>query len=139
MKIKVMLDPGAHMPTRAHSTDAGLDLFSPVRQVIRANDWESIDTGVHVEIPEGYVGMVTSKSGLMAMEGITSRGTIDCGYTGSIKAVLFNHSRKDYIVEKGQKITQLVIMPIITPEPEVGDSLEPTERGNGGFGSTGKF
>lgn len=139
MKIKVKLDPGSCMPTRAHNTDAGLDLFSPVRQVIRANDWVSIDTGVHVEIPEGYVGMITSKSGLMVNEGITSRGTIDCGYTGSIKAVLFNHSRKDYIVEKGQKITQLVIMPIITPEPEVGDSLEPTERGNGGFGSTGKF
>lgn len=139
MKIKVMLDPGAYMPTRAHSTDAGLDLFSPVRQVIRATDWESIDTGVHVEIPEGYVGMVTSKSGLMAKEGITSRGTIDCGYTGSIKAVLFNHSRKDYVVEKGQKITQLVIIPIITPEIEVADNLSPTDRGNSGFGSTGKF
>ena len=139
MKIKVKLDPGSCMPTRAHNTDAGLDLFSPVRQVIRANDWVSIDTGVHVEIPEGHVGMITSKSGLMANEGITSRGTIDCGYTGSIKAVLFNHSRKDYIVEKGQKITQLVIMPIITPEPEVCCSLTQTERGNGGFGSTGKF
>lgn len=138
-KMKVMLDPGAIMPTRAHSTDAGLDLFSPVRQVVRANDWVSIDTGVHVEIHEGYVGMITSKSGLMANEGITSRGTIDCGYTGSIKAVLFNHSRKDYIVEKGQKITQLVILPITTPELELVDSIEATERGNGGFGSTGMF
>ena len=138
-KMKVMLDPGAIMPTRAHSTDAGLDLFSPVRQVVRANDWVSIDTGVHVEIHEGYVGMITSKSGLMANEGITSRGTIDCGYTGSIKAVLFNHSRKDYIVEKGQKITQLVILPITTPELELVDSIEATERGNGGFGSSGKF
>jgi dUTP pyrophosphatase len=138
-KMKVMLDPGAIMPTRAHSTDAGLDLFSPVRQVIRANDWVNIDTGVHVEIHEGYVGMITSKSGLMAKEGITSRGTIDCGYTGSIKAVLFNHSRKDYIVEKGQKITQLVIMPIITPELELVDDLSPTDRGEGGFGSTGAF
>lgn len=137
--MKVVLDPGAIMPTRAHSTDAGLDLFSPVRKVIRANDWVSIDTGVHVKIHEGYVGMITSKSGLMAKEGITSRGTIDCGYTGSIKAVLFNHSGKDYIVEKGQKITQLVIMPIITPELELTDSMEETERGNGGFGSTGMF
>ena len=136
--MKIQLDPGAIKPTRAHSTDAGLDLYSPVRKVIRANDRESIDTGVHVEIPVGYVGMVTSKSGLMAKEGITSRGTIDCGYTGSIKAVLFNHSRKDYIVEKGQKITQLVLMPIITPELEVVETLEDTERGTGGFGSTGK-
>ena len=136
--MKIQLDPGAIMPTRAHETDAGLDLYSPVRKVIRANDWEGIDTGVHVEIPQGYVGMITSKSGLMAKEGITSRGTIDSGYNGSIRAVLFNHSRKDYIVEKGQKITQLVLMPIITPELELVDSLEDTERGANGFGSTGK-
>lgn len=136
--MKIVLDPGSIMPSRAHETDAGLDLFSPVRKVIRANDWESIDTGVHVEIPDGYVGMITSKSGLMAKEGITSRGTIDCGYTGSIKAVLFNHSKRDYIVEKGQKITQLVIMPIITPTLELVDSLEETDRGENGFGSTGR-
>lgn len=136
--MKIQLDNGAYMPLRAHNTDAGLDLLSPTRKVIRANDWESIDTGVHVEIPVGYVGMVTSKSGLMAKEGITSRGTIDSGYTGSIKAVLFNHSRKDYIVEQGQKITQLVLMPIITPELEVVDSLEETDRGANGFGSTGR-
>lgn len=137
--IKVKLDDGSFVPTRAHEHDAGLDLYSPVRKIIRANDWEAIDTGVHIEIPEGYVGMITSKSGLMSKEGITSRGTIDCGYTGSIKAVLFNHSRKDYIVEKGQKITQLVLFPIITPEIELVDELEDTDRGSGGFGSSGKF
>lgn len=137
MKLKIVLDGGI-LPTRAHPNDAGLDLYSPVRQVIRANDRASIDTLVKVAIPKGYVGLITSKSGLMA-EGITSRGTIDCGYNGTIKAVLFNHSGKDYIVEKGQKITQLVIMPIATPKLEVVDSLEETERGNGGFGSSGKF
>ena len=136
--MRIMLDPNAIMPNRAHETDAGLDLFSPIRQVIRPNSWESIDTGVHIEIPRGYVGLITSKSGLMAREGITSRGTIDCGYTGSIKAVLFNHGEKDYIVEIGQKITQLVIMPIITPALEVVENLEATERGENGFGSTGK-
>ena len=136
--MKIKLDEWAFMPERAHTTDAGLDLFSPVRKVIRANDWESIDTGVHVEIPNGYVGMITSKSGLMAREGITSRGTIDSGFNGSIRAVLFNHSRKDYIVEKGQKITQLVIMPILTPDLELVDELEETERGANGFGSTGR-
>ena len=136
--MRIMLDPGAIMPNRAHETDAGLDLFSPMREVIRPNSWESIDTGVHIEIPRGCVGLITSKSGLMAKEGITSRGTIDCGYTGSIKAVLFNHGEKDYIVEKGQKITQLVIMPIITPLLEVVENLDATERGENGFGSTGK-
>lgn len=137
--IKVKLDDGAFVPTRAHTKDAGLDLYSPVRKIIRANDWEAIDTGVHVEIPEGYVGMITSKSGLMCGEGITSRGTIDYGYTGSIKAVLFNHSKRDYIVERGRKITQLVLVPIITPEIELVDELEDTERGDGGFGSSGAF
>lgn len=139
MKLKVVLDPGAIMPTRAHSTDAGLDLYSTVRKVIRPGDYVRLDTGVHVAIPEGYVGMLTSKSGLMGNHGITCRGTIDSGYTGTIQPVLFNHSGKTYIVEQGQKITQLVIMPIITPELELVDSLEETERGNGGFGSTGKF
>ena len=139
MKLKIMLDPGAIMPHRAHSADAGLDLYSPIRKVIPPNSFVKIDTGVHVAIPAGYVGMVTSKSGLMANNGITSRGTIDSGYSGSIQAVLFNHSGTTYIVEPGQKITQLVIMPIITPEPELVDSLEDTERGSGGFGSTGMF
>ena len=138
MKLKVVLDGGI-LPTRAHPNDAGLDLYSPVRQVIRSNDRVSIDTLVRVAIPKGYVGLITSKSGLMANEGITSRGTIDSGYTGTIKAVLFNHSGKDYIVEKGQKITQLVILPIFTPELKVVDSLEETERGTGGFGSSGSF
>ena len=136
--IKIALNPGATMPTRAHPTDGGLDLYAAERKVIRAEDFVRIETGVHVQIPEGYVGLLTSKSGLMAKHGITSRGTIDAGYTGTIQAVLFNHSGKTYIVEKGDKITQLVIMPIITPEPELVDMLEETERGTNGFGSTGR-
>ena len=71
------------------------------------------------------------------LKGITSRGTIDSGYIGEIKAVLFNHSWKPIKIKKGQKITQLVLMPIITPELEWVDSLEDTERGSGGFGSSG--
>lgn len=137
--IKVVLDEGAILPTRAHPTDAGLDIYSPERKVIWENTHTTIDTGVHIQIPEGYVGMITSKSSLMRDHGITCRGTIDSGYTGSIKAVLFNHSGASYIVKKGQKITQLVIVPIITPEPVEVDNLEDTERGSNGFGSTGKF
>jgi dUTP pyrophosphatase len=138
LNMKIVMDKGAKMPTRAHETDAGLDLYSPVRRVIRAGDRAVIDTGVHVDIPKGYVGMVTSKSCMMANDGITSRGTIDSGYVGSIKAVLFNHSDRDYVVDEWQKITQLVILPIITPDLELVDSLEETERGDGGFGSTGR-
>ena len=136
--MKIMLDEGAKMPTRAHPYDAGLDLYAAERKVIRAKDFETVETGTHLEIPKGCVGLLTSKSGLMANYGITCRGTIDCGYVGSIKAVLFNHSSKDYIVEKGDKVTQLVVLPCWLPDPEQVESLEETDRGNNGFGSTGR-
>lgn len=125
------------MPTRAHPTDAGLDLYTPHNVIVPAHESVIVDTEVAVEIPEGYVGLITSKSGLMA-KGITSRGTIDSSYRGHIRAVLFNHGWKDYQFLRGEKITQLVIMPIITPELEIVTELSETERGTGGFGSTGK-
>ena len=139
MKLKVMLDPGAIMPTRAHSTDAGLDLYSPVDAVVYHGDSVTIDTGVHAEIPAGYVGMIKSKSGLNVKHNITSEGVIDCGYTGSLVVKLYNHGNAAVHIAKKQKISQLVILPIITPELELVDGLEETERGNGGFGSTGAF
>ena len=135
--MKVKLDPGAYKPTRGHIDDAGLDLYSPVSLWLHPGKHEAIDTGVHVAIPEGYVGLITSKSGLMA-KGITSRGTIDAGYTGSIKAVMYNHGQEGYLINAGDKITQLVILPCIRPALEIVDALDGTERGEGGFGSTGK-
>lgn len=139
MKMKVVLDPGAKMPERAHECDAGLDLFSPVHAVVYIGHSVTIDTGVHVEIPAGYVGMVKSKSGLNVNYGITSEGVIDAGYTGSIVVKLYNHGNAAVTIAKGQKISQLVLLPIITPELVLADGLEGTERGNGGFGSTGAF
>lgn len=136
-RLKVMLDENAFPPTRAHPDDAGLDIYSTVDRWVYADSIETIDTGVHVAIPRGFVGMLTSKSGLMA-RGITTRGTIDSGYTGSIRAVIYNDGDESYEIRKGQKITQLVIVPCITPEIEIVDSLEMTERGENGFGSTGK-
>ena len=135
--MKIKLDAGAFLPVRAHSTDAGLDLFSPVTVWVHPYEHVAIDTGVHVEIPQGYVGLITSKSGLMA-KGLTSRGTIDCGYTGSIKAVLYNHEAEGYLIHEGDKITQLVIVPCFIPGLKVVESLEETERGDCGFGSSGK-
>ena len=126
----------AGTPTRAHDTDAGLDLYAKESCWIFPKCHKVIGTGFHCAIPSGWVGMLTSKSGLMA-RGLTSRGTIDCGYTGEIKAVLFNHSWKFVHIKKGQKITQLVLMPIATPYLDVVDSLEDTERAGNGFGSTG--
>ena len=136
--MKIMLDKDAIIPSYAHPWDGGMDLFAAERKVIRAGDFEVIETGVHVQIPKGCVGLITSKSGLMAKHGLTCRGTIDYGYTGSIKAVVFNHSQKDYIVEYGDKVTQLVIVPCSHPILELVDSLEETDRGDGGFGSTGR-
>lgn len=153
-KIKVKLDHGAYAPERAHSVDAGLDLRSPKDVYVPKSQSEediedffncdkvligsaTIDTGVHVEIPEGYVGMLKSKSGLNVNHGILSEGVIDCGYTGSIVVKLYNLSDKGYMVKAGDKISQLVILPIITPDIELVEYLEETERGDGGFGSTG--
>lgn len=139
MKMKVVLDPGAYMPTRAHKEDAGLDLYSQIDAVIFQHCSGRFDTGVHVEIPEGYVGFLKSKSGLNIKQCMQSEGVIDSGYTGSICVKLYNHGSHEVYIKKGQKISQLVLLPIITPELELVDSLEPTERGNNGFGSTGKF
>ena len=138
MMLNVMLDEGAKMPTRAHAGDAGLDLYSPVRVVIPARGMKPIDTGVHVEIPFGAAGFLKSKSGLNVKHGITSEGVIDYGYTGSIVANLYNHTDNDYIVEKGDKITQLVIEPILLLDTKLVEEFEKTERGDGGFGSTGR-
>lgn len=139
MTIKVVLDENAKMPCRAHSADAGYDLFSREDAVIYPNAGGIFDTGVHIAIPEGYVGFLKSKSGLNVKHSIQSEGVIDSGYTGSIMVKLFNHGSKDVHIEKGQKISQLVLLPIITPDLELVDSLDQTERGDGGFGSTGKF
>lgn len=136
--MKITLDKGTKMPTRAHSTDAGLDLYARDTQIIPAKESAIFDTGVHVELPEGTAGLLKSKSGLNTKHGITSEGVIDVGYTGSIVAKLYNHSGTDYKVNAGDKITQLVIVPILTPELELVESLGETERGDKGFGSTGK-
>lgn len=136
--MRIVVDVGANIPTRAHKNDAGLDLYATKGGWIFPKSRKVFGTGLHAAIPSGMVGMLTSKSGLM-LKGITSRGTIDCGYTGEIKAVLFNHSWRFKRIKKGQKITQLVLMPITIPELEFVDKLDETERANGGFGSTGKF
>ena len=154
--MKIMLDKGVGiMPTRAHPWDAGMDLYTPVDVKIPASycrcggydgvyegfvkvGCETIDTGVHVEIPEGYTGFIKSKSGLNVKCGLTADGVIDAHYTGSIKVKLYNHKPDAYHFKAGDKIAQLVILPCLIPELELVDSLEETDRGDGGFGSTGR-
>ena len=136
--MKVTLDPGAYMPTRAHATDAGLDLYARDTVTIPAGGSGIFDTGVHVSLPAHSVGMLKSKSGLNVKKNLLCEGVIDEGYTGPIVAKIYNHGTEDVTIEAGMKIVQLVILPILTPELELADPLETTERGDGGFGSTGK-
>ena len=136
--MKIKLDPMAWIPERAHSTDAGLDLKSPVNVTVPARGSAIIDTGVHIQLPPGTAGMLKSKSGLNVRYGITSEGVIDEGYTGSIVVKLYNHTFDDYHVSIGDKISQLVVVPILTPKLEFVDELDGGERGNNGFGSTGR-
>ena len=137
LAINVKLDNGAYMPERAHEADAGYDLRSPVDVTIPAKGAAVIDTGVHIAIPKGFCGKLESKSGLNVVHGLISTGLIDSGYTGAIKVPLHNLSSSDYIVKKGHKVSQLVIMPILTPRLILAGELDETERGNNGFGSTG--
>lgn len=136
--MKIKLDKGAFVPVRAHGTDAGADLRSPIDTVIPARGSRVIDTGVHIQLPHGYVGMLKSKSGLNVKHGVTSEGVIDEGYTGPIKVKLYNHSGHPYGVMRGDKITQLVIVPCEYVDFDLVDDLEDSERGSDGFGSTGK-
>ena len=154
--MKIMLD-GAKMPTRAHPWDAGLDLYAPEDCVVPAakvtNFYElwhedlthsvevgslTIDTGVHAAIEEGFCGLIKSKSGLNVRYGLTADGVIDAHYTGSIAVKLYNHTPVDYHIKAGDKIAQLVIVPCLLPDLEFVDHLEETDRGDGGFGSTGR-
>ena len=139
--MKIKLDKGAIMPTRAHKDDAGLDLYAPSNMPdarLLAGSSVVIDTGVHAEIPKGYVGFLKSKSGMNVNYGILNEGVIDAGYTGSIKVKLYNFGCANRYIRARDKISQLVILPILTPDIELVDELDETERGNNGFGSTGR-
>lgn len=136
--MKIKLDKDAFMPVRAHDTDAGADLRAPVGVVVPARGSRVIDTGVHIQLPHGYVGMLKSKSGLNVRYGITSEEVIDEGYTGPIKVKLYNHSDYPYAFSRGDKITQLVILPCAYVGFELANDLDDSERGDCGFGSTGR-
>ena len=136
--MKIVLDEGAKMPQFAHPWDGGLDLFSNEDGYIRSNHYRTFDTGTHIAIPEGCVGLIRSRSGLMCNSGLTTDGTIDAHYTGAIRICLFNQGGSRYEVKKGDKIAQLVIVKCEHPTLELVDSLEDTDRGDAGFGSTGR-
>ena len=141
MKILFTLDDGATAPTRAHSTDAGLDLYSLESATIPPGGRELVGTGVHVSIPPGYVGLVCPRSGLAHKQGLTvlnAPGIIDAGYTGEIKVNLHNTGDEVFWAETGTRIAQLLIAPIADAHLVQVDSLDTTERGDSGHGSTGR-
>ena len=132
------LDDGARTPTRSHPTDAGLDLYARQDKRVPAHGSALFDTGVHIELPHNTVGMLRSKSGLNTRHGITTTGTIDEGFSGSIVVNMQNHSDNDYFVQKGDKITQLLVVPCLYVDVVLADEIKGGERGDKGFGSTGK-
>ena len=135
--MKIKLDDGAYMPTRAHETDAGLDLRAMEDKIVPAHESATFRTGCHIQLPPFMAGVLISKSGLNVMNDITSTGLIDEGYTVEIMVKLHNHGGFDYKVSKGQKISQLVIVPVLYPYLEGVDELDDSDRGNDGFGSSG--
>lgn len=138
LKINVKLDEGAYMPERAHDTDAGADIRTPSMFTIRPHESAIVPTGVHVELPAGTVGMLKSKSGLNLNRNITTEGVIDEGFTGEIIVKLYNHGPFTEEFVKGDKITQLVILPVLYPSYEQVDEISGGERGDNGYGSTGR-
>lgn len=137
--MKVVLDDGAYMPEKAHRADAGYDLRTPKRVVLRRGENVTIDTGVHMQIPDGWFGQMFSKSGLNTKKHIVSLGgTIDSGFTGSVDVTLYNFGNEDYVFEAGDKIVQIVFIRCGSFSMTQVDELEDTERGDKGFGSSGR-
>ena len=141
MNLRVKLTDGAPLPVHAKPGDAGLDLASREQVTLWPGQSAMVPTGVGVEIPETHVGLVFPRSGLASKHGVTLRnavGVIDSGYRGEIHAPLHNLGERAYTVGVNERICQLVIVPCETVECVPVDELGETERGSGGFGSTGR-
>jgi len=135
-----LLNPAARLPTRAHSGDAGADLYAAESLTISPGERRDVGTGLALAIPPGFAGFVQPRSGLAFRHGImvtNSPGLIDAGYRGELRVSLYNTGREDLCIEVGDRIAQLVIQRVETPSFAAVDVLEDTDRGSGGFGSTG--
>ena len=132
------LDPTAVLPTRAHADDAGLDLYSLEDVTIDPGDGTVVRTGVAVAVPAGHAGLVLDRSSLAKRGLKTAGGVIDAGYRGELGVVVWNLSREPQIVAKGERIAQMLVIPIATPAPVETEDLGATKRGAKGFGSTGR-
>lgn len=139
MKVKIKLSKDAHIPTYGTSGAAGLDLYASADVTIQPNERMLIPTGVAMEIPEGHFGYVMGRSGNTIKKGmIVALGTIDSDYTGEIGVMAFNQSGESISFAKGDRVAQMVILPYPKVEFNEVEELSETERGKGGYGSTGK-
>lgn len=139
MLVEVINDK-AQMPTYAREGDAGLDIYSIDNIVILPGDRKLIHTGIKIQLPPDTEAQIRPRSGLAIKHGITvlnSPGTIDQGYRGEIGIIIINHSKEGFRVQEGMKIAQMVIKPVLRVEIEQTEELGQSERGEGGFGSTG--
>lgn len=139
VKVKLM-NKDALVPFQANKGDAGFDLFSAEEKVIKSGEAELISTGIMIELPEGTEAQIRPRSGLALKHSITvlnSPGTIDEGYRGEIKVILINHGKNDFLVETKMRIAQMVVAPVAKINLIQSDELTNTERGDGGFGSSG--
>jgi dUTP pyrophosphatase len=140
VKIK-LLDKSLPKPVYAHKTDAGIDLYSSISCVLKPYERKLVPTGIKLSIPEGYAGFVQPRSGLAIKNGISlvnSPGLIDCGYRGEISIIMINLDKEtDFIIKKGDKVCQLVIQKIEQANLIAVEELDDSDRGEGGFGSTG--
>lgn len=138
------LNDNAKLPSRATKVSAGADLCACIEDdvVLMPGDRKLISTGIAIAVPEGYGGFVFARSGLSSKFGISLAncvGVIDGDYRGEVKVSVINHSAEPYTIKNGERIAQLVIMPVDLCEYGFCDELDETERGTGGFGSTGKM
>ncbi len=132
------LHPNAKLPSYAYTGDAGLDLYIPEDLIFKQGERKSIPIGISIEIPEGYVGILFDKSGLSHKHGLKSYGgIIDAGYRGEIHVGMMNLSDKDYEFKEGDKIIQILIMPVLQAEVVECEELSDSDRGDGAFGSSG--
>lgn len=138
IKIK-KLKNDATLPSYAHMGDAGMDIYASEDVHIRKGERGKVPTGIAIEIPDGYVGLVWDKSGLSMNHGLkTLGGVIDAGYRGEVMIGIVNLSNEDYTLGKGHKVAQLLIQKIESPVIEEAEELSDSHRGEKGFGSTGK-
>ena len=137
------LHPNAKLPTYGSAYAAGADLYACLEEPVTIGPGQTywVSTGIALEVPEGCAGLVFARSSMGAKRGLAPAnkvGVVDSDYRGEVRVVLFNHSPEPQTIDPGERVAQFVITPVVTPEYVEAEELEETDRGTGGFGSTGK-